>query len=426
MRRSPRHCPCATRALTARSALAAALLLALSCGRACAHPKGINLEQVVNASEVIAVARFCGDAPLDRKAHRVELELTHILKGGLRPGRYAATFADLPRVGPDCPEFVAFFREGLCWRFAALPVSPENTLAGGALRVEGFYDWNAYFVSPGLATLGQIEGLLRGLPLRYRFRGPLHFPRRGRPGWEASHMVVEADYDPAEGKAAVRGLPELRGFPARPQAHLSASFGGRNEVTLTWSHRADMPLALRGEVRSFDAAAGVLRADFFVREPAVLSVRDFEAYAGDPLKGRSYFRCRISCDRPTAGGDRPGALTLTLGRRPGEGEGPLEGWAGRPLSIDEILYRAPDRQSAFLSRDVSAEVFAGLPERERSLTAALPLGGGEYLVLRFDVGLPGTWQEVGGLGTSGLLLGLLLAGDVRGPPTPTGRGGPRR
>ena len=49
MRRSPRHCPCATRALTARSALAAALLLALSCGRARAHPKGINLEQVVNA-----------------------------------------------------------------------------------------------------------------------------------------------------------------------------------------------------------------------------------------------------------------------------------------------------------------------------------------------------------------------------------------
>jgi hypothetical protein len=419
MRGPLRLCPCASPALTAWSALAPALLLALSAGQACAKPKGVNLEQVVSASEVIAVARFCGDAPLDRKARRVELELTRVLKGGLRPGRYTATFADLPRVGPDCPEFVAFFREGLCWRFAALPIAPGNALADSALRVEGFYDWNAYLVSPGLATLGQIEGLLRGLPLRYRFRGRLHFPRRGRPGWEASRLLVEADYDPAAGEAAVRGLPELRGFPARPQALVSASFGGRNEVTLTWSRRGDMPLALRGEVRSFDAAAGVLRADFFVSEPAVLGPRDFEAYAADPRLGRSYFRCRISCDRPAPGGDKPRTLMLTLGRRPGQGEGPLEGWAGRPLYVTQMVYRAPDRQSVLLSRDVPAEVFAGLPERERSLAVVLPLGGagggGEYLVLRFDVGPPGTWQEAGGgLGTPGLLLGLLLAGDVRG------------
>ena len=132
-------------------------LLDLLAVRAWGKPKGISFERMVERSEVIAVARFARAWKPEQGVHKAELELTHIIKGDIKPGKYSVSFVDQPGVGEGDREFVAFFRKGLCWRFAATPLAKGAPVRNSVLHVDGFYDWNAYDVAPGLVTLDQIE-----------------------------------------------------------------------------------------------------------------------------------------------------------------------------------------------------------------------------------------------------------------------------
>src|SRR5207248_3061046 len=156
-------------------------------------------------SEVIAVANFACEAHPDRNEHSVELDLTRIIKGGIKPGKYRVYYRGWPDVENN-PEFVVFLGTGLRWRFMALPLTDANRIADGVLRVEGGY------VCPSICTLAQIETFVKDHALAYTIRGPLCFPERGRPGWRPSRLEIEVSYDAITGYATVQGLPELKGF----------------------------------------------------------------------------------------------------------------------------------------------------------------------------------------------------------------------
>jgi hypothetical protein len=211
--------------------------------QAVAKPRATGFRRVVERAEVIAVARLTslheyrgvgwnrflkgeyqrGQRPWSRRDQvfssrgdrSVVLELTRIIKGNIRPGKYRVFYQDEPSID-TYDDFVAFLGKGLYWQFAAQPLE-GNLLGNGVLQVAGFCDDNAYWVWPGLVTLAQIEQFVRQAKLAYTFRGPLFFPQRGSGEWRASTLHIEATYDAVTGRAEVRGLPELRGFPPCPQ-----------------------------------------------------------------------------------------------------------------------------------------------------------------------------------------------------------------
>jgi hypothetical protein len=167
-------------ATLSRVATTAAALLALLAPQAGAKPKSIGFGPVVERAEVIAVARFPGPWQPRPGDHSVMLEFTRVIKGDIRLGKYRAVYSDQPHIDDPSREFVAFLGKGLCWRFAAQPVSGQS-LAKGLLWVTGFNDYNAYWVNPSLLTLAQIEGFVKHGKLAYTFRGPSVSPSGGGP-----------------------------------------------------------------------------------------------------------------------------------------------------------------------------------------------------------------------------------------------------
>jgi hypothetical protein len=335
----------------------------------------IGLSKMLDGAGVIAVARLAGkwepgEWELGRNnAGSLELELTRVIKGNVQPGRYRVHYSDWPHVSQS-GGFVVFLSKGMCWRFAAHPISEGNTVQDGVLRVAGFYDYGCYYVYPGLVTLGQIETFVRDHTLHYTIRGPLYFPKRGQAAWEPSPMEVEVRYDARTGKAEVRGLPELKGFPAQPEAWVSPCMCAQGDewVRLTWRALPDSTLRIEGQVESADPKTGALRARFFVDERTALTLAEFNESVSDPRKGRSFCTTTLLC-APVAGEVGRRELHLTLrGERGRVGE--LNGWPGGPVPLNEY-HRQTDEGGQVVLR------------------ATAKLASGEELELRFDCGPKG-------------------------------------
>src|ERR1700733_5659871 len=163
-------------------------------------PKYIDLVTMVQKAEVIAVARVAGKW---NRVGSVELELTRIIKGNIKPGKHRVLYDDHPRIEEGVGEFVAFFGKHLCWRFVAQPLSHKKLAANSVLFVSGFYNWNAYQVSPPWVSLAQLETLVQKGTLTYVFQGPLSFPPPDR-----EELEVEVKYDVVADRAVVRLLRE--------------------------------------------------------------------------------------------------------------------------------------------------------------------------------------------------------------------------
>jgi hypothetical protein len=337
-------------------------LAAAAVSQARAEPLSIGFVKMVDGAEVVAVARLAEDWPpptsrfRENRGGRVKLELTSVLKGGLRPGKYDVCYDDLPWVGPDT-EFIAFLGQNRCWRFAASPMAGAK-VADAVLRVQGFYDFNGYFVTPGLVTLAQIETFLKERSLTYTIRGPLRFPKRGQPEWEASPVEIEVSYDARTGEATVRRLPELKGFPAHPAVTLGLFYA--DLVHLTYSDDGTMPLTVSGKIQPL-VQDGVLKADFYVESPVVLTMEQFKAYAADTRKGESLYTISMTCVSP---GGKPQMLTLSS-HKAGYGR-TLLGWPGGPLH-PHVYGRT--YSEGYVKIEVTAK-----------------LASGQELVLRFDGG----------------------------------------
>jgi hypothetical protein len=376
-----------------------------------AEPMYIGFLEMMERSDVIAVARLAQNADLDQDAHRITLEFLRILKGNVKPGTYRVTFADRPHGGPAGKEFVAFFRKGLCWRFVAYPVDGRKELADSLLMLTGFCDYNSYIVDPDLITLDQIAIFLKKETLTYHFRGPLYFPTIGQAAWQASKIDLDVTYDAVKRRATLQGLPKSVGFSMRPRIRFDSWWSDSPVIDIS-----DGPLQIRGNVVTLDK--GLLQTRFSLRRPDVLTADDLAAYLADPLKGHSYYRLKLDC-QAAAGQLRPKPLMLTLGKEQGVW-GQLEGWTEQPLQVMSISYVGPN----YSSGSPRGEDFPpNLPtagdkpgEKQWSYKIFLRVNDEQYLVLRFEIGAPPNWQgELDeSIGVDKKLLYALIARPVPG------------
>lgn len=294
-----------------------------------AKPEAIGLQEMIDRCEVIAVAHYVDER--EDAAVTVELELTRIIKGDIKPGRYHVKLLAHPSdsLTKNGADFVAFFEKDLTWRFGAAPISKNNTVDNGVLGVSGFSSHNAFWVFPGLVTLRQIEQYLKDGTLKYSMRGPLYFPERGKLAWQASKIEVEVEYDAVKNTATGRGLPELKGFPSNPEVRIGRTVGNY-PVTITFSRYMDMPLVIAGDVHGADG--DVMLTKFFVTEPSCITLKDFEDYAADPRRGHVNYAIRINCTE-IPGEPKPRVLTLKIEEQSGSSD-VLEGWSKSQLKSD--------------------------------------------------------------------------------------------
>jgi hypothetical protein len=306
------------------------VLLALLSPPALAKPKFTTFEKVVDGCDVIAMARLSGGQRVDTKAVRVELELTRILKGDVQPGKHVVSFSQYPSIERADSEFVAFLRRGLCWQFVAEPLNPGVSISESLLEVHGFLDDNRYEVGPGVVSLRQIESFIKERSLVYRFQGPLYFPKRGQARWESSNLKMDVVYDAVKRQATVKGLPELKGFPAQPiRVEIGSEFR-KASVSVTYAD-SGVALVFGGDVQELNGKTGVMRTKFYVMRPDLISRQAFVEYVSDPAKGHPYYTVKVAC-APFGDPLLPKTLTLTLKKDSGR-IGHLDGWSETPLKL---------------------------------------------------------------------------------------------
>jgi hypothetical protein len=338
------------------------------------------------------VARFLGEQP-DEEKHTVHLEVTHVLKGGLKPGKHDISFEDQPHIGAKGAEVVAFLDKDLVWRFVASQLNEENKVDQGVLQISGFYDSNAYFVTPGLITLDQLKIYLKEGSLSYRFRGEVYFPEPGKTGWKPGSLVLSGTYDVINNKASVNGLPNLKGFPAQPKVYIHSL--DDSNLDLTYAPFLNRPLKLVGKVRGVDRKTGEMKVRFAVAAPEVMTQKTFEEYLDDPDKRTSYYRFKLTC-APTKDSTIPKAVFLTMGKWTEDkwDSTRLEGFGKAPINVFESSYNGPTMRSGSIGVGRAASnplpktmVDEGAKE-DWVLRMCVKTETGDFLSFGFNIGEP--------------------------------------
>lgn len=374
-------------------------LLGIACHfpeTASAKPKSASFEKIIESSPTIVIAKSLGKWP-DEKARTVEVEVVRVLKGDLKPGKHQFSFKDSPHVGPRGWEFIAFLDKDLIWRFRASSFKyAEKTVSKGLLEISGFYDWNAYFVSPNLITLEQLTAYLNHGSLAYRFRGDVYFPQAGKVDWKAGSLAISGTYDVVNEKVNVKGLPDLKSFPAQPDVSISSSFGiYEADFNICYARSLRRPLNFIGKVQGLDDKTGEIIVRFAVSAPEILTQRAFEDYLADASKGTPYYKFKLTCE-PAKDSTVPKVLFLTMGKwTDNEWDSTqLEGFGESVLHVFGTSYNGPSRRSA--SVWLGGPTFDPHPKTlvdERSkedwiLRMSMKTEAGDYLTVGFKIGEP--------------------------------------
>lgn len=340
-----------------------------------AKPKHTPLDKVIKLSDHIVIARFDKIVPDQRQA--VRLDIVSTLRGPLKPGPRVVFFEDQPdtRTG----EFVAFLDKDLVWRFSATP-SKGKKLTEDVLTITGFYDFNAHYVTPGLISLAQLDTLIKTGAFSYRFRGHLHFPAKGKSDLQPSKIEITGSLSAFNDVASVEGLPNVRGFAARPKTSVHTWSGG--EMHMHFPLLLDSHLQLMGRLQGLDPASGDYLFRFAAANPVFLTEQSMRQFLADPRRGAPIHTFRLHCP-PTK--DHPAAqdLTLTLQKEPAS-LGIVEGWIPRPLEVEATSLNHPSFHSGSSRATLPKRVTDDLGKGDFVLRMVAPTGGGDFLVLAFE------------------------------------------
>jgi hypothetical protein len=250
-------------------------------------PMSITFSDLQKAAEYIVVARY--DGPLaSGKGYQLQIERS--LKGSLKPG--AQTVLRSPDGEPEVKKgerCIAFLDDKLQFRWAALPGEKQG-LDDGFLYIKGFYDFNAYLVSPSLITLAQLETFLSKGTLHYEFSGPLHFLSGGVS--TPSTIVLSFGYDLAAKTTKVTGMPKLAGFTTDPEIYLTPGYDP--DVTLSYDRNLSRSLIIAGRVESVDKKTGRYTLKLSPESPDLFTEAEFVRYLGDKKLGHPYFEIEVT------------------------------------------------------------------------------------------------------------------------------------
>jgi hypothetical protein len=333
----------------------------------------------------IIVVRCVDDPPAKRGEKSLPVEIIEIVKGDLKPGKYAITlpkYERFPHRGKKGDEFIAFLDEDKVMQFMAYPA--RGAKAGqGLLCIDGAYARSAHWVRPGLATLEQIKTFQSKKTLDYRFRGDLFFPEPGKAAWKASSLSVVGSYDAVKDKGQAAGLPKLNQFAKPPQILLTNEHA-RPALELIWPGKRS--LKLYGNVIDIDAKSGEFIVRFVVAEPLVLSQKSLEEYLADQRLGPAVYQFKLACTA-AKGEAIPKFLTLKMGSSGDLLVGYPEG-ALRAFQKSYCYEHGSMNAGVVLAEEIPKSVYDDSIQRDGFLRLTMKLAAGKFLTVNFRIGEP--------------------------------------
>jgi hypothetical protein len=253
----------------------------------------------------VAIAPGVGAAPMYTDFATIRTSATTIVLGTVHqiagPNGTAAITVDVDKVirgtaarGPlsvkespdghctvDAERVVAFVDGNGALRWVGKLIAGAS-LETGVIQLQGFFDFNAHMVHPGLMTLAQMQTLLATGQLDQTFDATLAF-RDGRGGFARSPRTFSVQFSPLTRALHVNGSTPVC---LQPSALFSLEWG-RFDLHFTdtcpsaQANAASRSLELEGKFTGVDAATGHIQVELAPARP-FMTEADYATFASDP------------------------------------------------------------------------------------------------------------------------------------------------
>lgn len=265
-----------------------------------AEPMVTTLDSVVKGAKHVWIASFLAP-PAGSNTLDYDLVVERVLRGSAAPkSTMRVKAANGHAYFKNGTRIVAFVDGSGSWTAYAKEFAGPS-LEDGVLRVEGFYDFNAHLVTPGVMTLAQLEAfVVKGTPLAWTFRGKILLA--SPTGLAPSSIDVSAQAP----SNVVTGMPAFSGFPS-PTVHVGSWMG--TDATVEWNRTLGRPLVLEASAIGKNPD-GSIAVEWRTSYPTLLTEAEFKKYLADPKLGHPYYVLEVA----TPGTKMPLVLDKEIGR----------------------------------------------------------------------------------------------------------------
>jgi hypothetical protein len=317
------------------------LMVAFSfCNRAFSEPMFIYFNEMISRTSIIAIGTYIGcNGKTPDESMTYYFKVDQYLKSSkthtsdtLALGRaYGAVYLQ------PGTKYVAFINQSGGFEWVGI-TKDEKISDQSMLFIEGFYDWNAYIVSPACLSVGQLKNYIRDETYSGSVYGDLHFFSNSTKKMEASAINIEVKYtyknNEVISEVLVNGT-QLNDFNKIPAFGLPWHY---EEVTIEYESNLYRPLEIKGKLLNLHPSSTRWHAYFWVEEPEEVTYDEFQEFLRDSKNGHPYYELEVKMDNSKV-------YTVIIHDEIGR-VGKLIGYSTTPLPISS-LSTAPEREIVF-------------------------------------------------------------------------------
>lgn len=318
-----------------------------------ARPMGIAFNEMITKCKTIVIAEFLGPEFPDAEIQmRFKLKVTKTLHGSVTSDTILVGRAHgrpYVREGVEC---IAFINQSGDFEWVGNSVG-NKPLEQSVIFMEGFYDFNAYLVSPSTITYSQLISYLKTKSYSGKVVGQLHFLNPETAKMEPGTISFNIDYTYTDGKieqkVTSKGM-EIVDFE-QPNLWLSS---WESEIVLEYESNLVRPLNIIGDIQQLNDD-GTFSVVFWLEAPEELTELEFHRYLAQPAYGHPYWEIDVITEYDGK------SYLLVLGKEIGR-IGKLHGFKGRTYGCKGLSPMGAEN-TGHLKFEYDEDVVIELPAR---------------------------------------------------------------
>jgi len=265
-----------------------------------AHTLAIEFYEMIEQSKLIVIANSVKSLEKDELiSEYFEINIVSILKGKSATGIYKVKRGKgTPNIADNVP-FIAFINYKNEFEWYGIPENPDTKEITDytILNLAGFYDYNAYLVSPSIINLSQLNQYIKEKKYSNQIAGNLYCFSNSTKKIEATPVNFTVTYtytkDVITSITTVNGLT-WKGFPLSPELYISS---WDSEIELKFETNGYRAFIVEGEILPTPDANGNSLAKFWVTDPDELSFDELKEYLTKDIHGFPSYKLQVTTDK---------------------------------------------------------------------------------------------------------------------------------
>jgi hypothetical protein len=279
------------------------LVLIVSFSALSAEPMWITFSDMMKQSKTIVFCQFLGRADTsnalnnDTYLGNYLLKVEEVFKGDVKEKIIGVGRAHGEVFLKNGRRYIAFINQNneFEWYGEFISYGKKSLLDDGLIKIEGFYDYNAYLVGPSNISISNLKQYIKNDYFTNNVRGSIYFFDSDLKQMKRSDISLSVSYyysaDSTGYKVVDENMPKTELGP--PSVRLGS---WDNEIYINYEENLVRPLKIIGQLNSisFDT---IMEAMFWVEAPEELDYKNFIKYVSDTSLGPPVYHIKIEDDQ---------------------------------------------------------------------------------------------------------------------------------